>query len=95
MYFSLNKLDCLIAYLRTVDVILDLDCGDTTFVNSSGVMTLPTNPTSYLARVNCNYTISTDRTSKISLNVSSFEMRQLIDSYRNCTSEDFKVKMLL
>ena len=77
-----------------IAVVLELDCGDTLFTESSGNISLPGNPTGYLATVNCTYTISTNRTDVIWLNAYFQTTMKFLQSFQDCEGESVMVGYL-
>src|SRR6218665_1147367 len=77
-----------------VAVILELDCGATTLItDTSGNISLPRNPTGYLASVNCTYTISTNRTDVIWLRP-NYDWMKFLQSFQDCHKEYLMVSYL-
>ena len=73
----------------------DLPCGDTAFTSSSGVIELPRKlKEDGSATVNCTYTISTENTTTMSLDLgnSPLEFEQVLDSFADCNSDHIMVK---
>ena len=77
--------------LECVIVILELGCGTTLFTNSSGVISLPINPTGYPAPLDCTYTISAKDLTYIFLSSDISPSDQLLKSFQDCDREWLKV----